>query len=85
MEKSPLHLKYPDLQTSEEVSDAVAKEERLEGVTIPNNPNERIEAYTDRLENIFLNKDERVRARNIEMLHEPIYDAFITKREHVPE
>jgi hypothetical protein len=85
MEKSPLQLKYPDLQQSEEVQEAVEKEERLSGETIPNNPNERIEAYTDRLENIFLNKDERVRARNIEMLREPIYDAFITKRENVPE
>jgi hypothetical protein len=85
MEKSPLHLKIPDLQTSEEVQDAVEKQERLTDESIPNDPNERIEAYMDRLENIFLNKDERVKERNLEMLRPAIYDAFIIKPENVPE
>ena len=85
MEKSPLHLKYPDLQQSEEVQDAVEKEERLTGEDIPNSPNERIDAYMDRLENVFLNEDERVRERNIAMLRPAIYEAFLTKRENVPE
>ena len=39
----------------------------------------------DRLENVFLNPDERVRERNIEMLRDKIYDAFTIKRENVPE
>jgi len=85
MEKHPLHLKIPDLQTSEEVSDAVAKQERLTNETIPNDPNERIEAYMSRLENIFLNPDERVKERNLEMLRPAIYDAFIIKPEQVSE
>ena len=85
MEKHPLHLKIPDLQTSEEVIDAVEKQERLSEETLPNNPNERIDAYMDRLENIFLNKDERVQERNLEMLRLAIYDAFIIKPENVPE
>jgi hypothetical protein len=85
MEKHPLHLKIPDLQTSEEVSSAVEKQERLNDETVPNNPNERISAYMDRLENIFLNKDERVKERNLEMLRPAIYDAFIIKPENVPE
>lgn len=84
-------MKFPDLQTSPEVSDAVEKRERLsageDGRTekVPNDPKERIEAYMDRLEHIFINKDARVRERNIDMLHDRIYDAFIIKRKDVPE
>lgn len=85
MEKHPLHLKIPDLQTSPEVEAAVKKHERLGDETLPNDPSARIEAYMDRLENIFLNPDERVRERNIEMLRDSIYDAFIIKPENVPE
>ena len=85
MEKHPLHIKNPELQTSEEVQDAVEKQERLEEEKVPNNPTERIEAYMDRLENIFLNPDERVRERNLEMFRDKIYDAFIIKKENFPE
>ena len=84
-EKHPLHLKIPELQQSEEVAEAVEKQERLTGEDLPNDPNERIEAYMDRLENIFLNPDERVRERNLEMLRPAIYDALIIKPEQVPE
>ena len=85
MEKHPLHLKNPELQKSEEVQDAVEKQERLTGEKIPNNPNERIEAYLGRLEKIFLNPDERVRERNIEMLRPAIYENFLIKPGEVPE
>ncbi|MEI6346222.1 MAG: hypothetical protein WCO79_03245 [bacterium] len=85
MEKHPLHLKIPDLQTSPEVESAILKHERLEDETLPNDPSARIEAYMDRLENIFLNTDERVRERNNEMLRDSIYDTFIIKPENVPE
>jgi hypothetical protein len=85
MEKYPLHLKIPELQSSEEVEDAVEKHERLTYESIPNDPKERIETYMDRLENIFLNPDKRVRERNFEMLRSVIYDAFIIKPENVPE
>ncbi|MEK9178105.1 MAG: hypothetical protein AAB777_03250 [Patescibacteria group bacterium] len=102
MEKHPLHLKIPDLQTSEDVTDAVDKRERLnkaenqnldndEAVAtklpenIPNNPNERIEVYMDRLEKIFLNPDKHTRERNLEMLRPAICDAFIIKPERVPK
>lgn len=87
MEKSkhPLHLKYPDLQKSDEVQSAVEKKERIENDTVPNDPRERIDAYLNRLEKVFLNEDERVRERNIDILRERIYDAFVIKRENVPE
>ena len=48
MEKHPLHLKIPELQISEEVIDAVEKQERLTDESVPNNPNEKIEAAPNR-------------------------------------
>lgn len=85
MEKHPLQMKIPELQKSEEVDKAVVKKERLEETKLPNDPNERIEAYMDRLENIFLNPDEEKRERNIEMLRPAIYDRYLIKPEQVPE
>lgn len=85
MEKHPLHLKTPELQTSPEVERAVEREERRTGDKIPNSPAERIEAYMDRLENIFLNPDEHMRERNLEMFRDKIYDALIIKRDNFPE
>lgn len=84
-EKHSLHLKHPDLQTSPEVSQAVKRRDRLDGEKTPNEPGARLEVYMSRLEKIFLTKDERVRKRNIDMLREHVYDAFIIKRENVPE
>ncbi len=85
MEKHPLHLKNPELQTSPEVQRAVVREERESGEKIPNNPSERIEAYMDRLENIFLNPDEREHERNLEMFRDKIYDSLIIKKENFPD
>jgi len=85
IEKHPLHIKTPDLQTSPEVNRAVEKKERLDEEKLPNDPAERIEAYMGRLENIFLNPDERVRERNLEMFRDKIYDAFIIKKDNFPE
>ena len=85
MEKHPLHLKNPEFQTSPEVNAAVEREERHTAEKVPNDPVERIEAYMDRLENIFLNPDERVRERNLEMFRDKIYDALIIKKENFPE
>lgn len=85
MEKHPLHIKSPELQNSEEVQKAVFKKERLTGEKIPNDPADRIEVYTDRLENIFLHPDEDTRKRNIEMFRDKIYDQLIIKKENFPE
>ena len=85
MEKHPLHLKNPELQTSPEVQRAVEREEQKTGEKVPNDPAERIEAYMDRLENIFLNPDERKRERNLEMFRDKIYDALIIKPEVAAE
>lgn len=102
MEKHPLHIKMPELQKSQDVQDAVEREERLAAIVneelkesgqegpllqekIPNEPSERIEVYMDRLENIFLNEDERIRERNLEVLHDKIYEALIINKENFPE
>lgn len=85
MEKHPLHLKHTNLQTSPEVNRAVAREERHSGEKMPNDPAERIDAYMDRLENIFLNPDPRVSERNLEMFRDEIYDALIIKKDNFPE
>ncbi len=85
MEKHPLHLKNPELQTSPEVNRAVERQEDRTGEKVPNDPAERIEAYMDRLENIFLNPDERKRERNLEMFRNKIYDALIIKKENFPD
>jgi hypothetical protein len=85
MEKHPLHIKSPELQTSPEVNRAVVREERKTFEKMPNDPSERIEAYMDRLENVFLNPDEKKRERNLDMFRDKIYDAFIIKKENFPE
>jgi hypothetical protein len=85
MEKHPLHIKNPELQTSPEVNRAVEREERKTEERVPNDPSERIDAYVERLENIFLNPDEKRRERNLEMFRDKIYDALIIKKENFPE
>lgn len=85
MEKHPLHIKSPELQTSPEVNRAVVREERQTGEKMPNDPSDRIEAYMDRLENVFLNPDSKKRERNLDMFRDKIYDAFIIKKENFPE
>jgi hypothetical protein len=84
-EKHPLHIKNPELQKSPEVEKAVKKQEGRTNEKIPNNPNERIEAYMDRLENVFLNPKKRVRERNLKMLRPKIYDSLVIKKENFPD
>lgn len=85
MEKPPLHLKHPDLQSSEEVDRAVERKERKTRESVPNDPSDRLDAYTERLERIFLNPDERVRERNLDLFRDQIYDALIVKKENFPD
>lgn len=78
-------MKNPELQTSPEVNRAVEREERKTEERVPNDPSERIDTYVERLENIFLNPDEKKRERNLEMFRDKIYDALIIKKENFPE
>jgi hypothetical protein len=85
MEKHPLHLKNPEFQKSPEVQHAVERQQRHTGEKVPNDPSERIDAYTERLGTIFLNPDERTRERNLEMFRDKVYDALIIKKENFPD
>jgi len=92
MEKHPLHLKQPDLQKPKneageksDVQKSVEKHQRINDVTLPNEPTERIEVHMERLEKIFLNENEDKRKRNLEMLKPAVYDEFVIGRDEVPE
>jgi len=50
MEKNPLHLKNPELQTSPEVGRAVKREEQKTGEKMPNDPAVRNDTPTERSE-----------------------------------
>lgn len=74
MEKYPLHLKNPELQTSPEVQRAVEREEQKTGEKVPNDPAERIEAYLKRLEKLVLDpkKEQESKAmRDVEHTERP--------------
>ena len=85
MEKHPLHLKNPELQKSPEVERAVKRQEQKQGQKVPNEPAVRLEAYINRLENIFLHSDENTRQRLVERYRAQIHDALIIKPENFPE
>jgi hypothetical protein len=93
MEKHPLHLKSPEFQTSPEVNKAVKRQERVTGERVANDPSERIEAYMDRLEDVFLHPDEEKRERALdghlfgakESLREKIHGTLIIKKENFPD
>ena len=74
MEKHPLHLKNPELQTSPEVNRAVKRQESRTGEKMPNNPAERIEAYLKRLEKLALDpkkEQKRKDMRDVERTERP--------------
>lgn len=64
MEKHPLHIKHPDLQTSGEVQRAVELQAHRTGEKVPNDPAARIEAYLSRLERLALDPD-KAQKRNL--------------------
>ncbi|MFH1078492.1 MAG: hypothetical protein V1745_04420 [Patescibacteria group bacterium] len=85
MENPFLQKKFPDLQTSTEVSSAVRKKERMTEKRVPNEPGERIGAYLERLESIFANPDKEKRERGVRLLTHMIHETYVVKPEDVPE
>jgi len=85
MENPFLQKKFPDLQTSKEVTSAVRKKERETETRVPNEPGERIGAYLERLESIFANPDPEKRKRGVRHLTHMIHEAYVVKPEDVPE
>ena len=85
MEKHPLHIKHPELQTSADVQKAVKRQERLTGKRVPNEPGEAHRGVHEPPRERLLHPDTAKRERNIDMLRPRIYDALLIKRENFPE
>jgi len=65
MEKHPLHIKNPELQTSPEVQRAVLREQKHTDEKVPNDPAERIEAYLSRLERLVLDPKKEQKKKDL--------------------
>jgi hypothetical protein len=80
-------LKSRALQKARELEKETGEpiDPELFDIKIPNDPTERINAFMNRMEKIFLNPDPRVRERNLSLLKPYIYDNFIIKPDEVPE
>ena len=75
-----LRERYPSLHIEKPILDA-HKKSKLEN----NSAENKIEIYLNRLEKIFLNKNPEKKKRNINILRQSLYDAFIIKKENFPE
>ncbi|MFH0804479.1 MAG: hypothetical protein V1896_02670 [Candidatus Zambryskibacteria bacterium] len=84
MEKHFLET-YKTHEKPEAVKAAERKEQRTGEKGIVRDRSERIQAYVERLEKIFLNPDLRVRERNIKTLKPTIYKNTLIKEEDFPE
>ncbi|MEN8252695.1 MAG: hypothetical protein ABFQ53_03905, partial [Patescibacteria group bacterium] len=78
-------LQQYNIHKEEGALKATAKKEKKTGEKLSNDSNERIKAYTERLENIFLNPDEHKRNRNIHLLKPFIHKTFVIKDDNFPE
>ena len=86
MAENPEFLKaYRTHEKPEAIRAAQRKEKRTGQKGITRDRTERIKAYLERLENIFLNPDQRVRERNIELLKPAIYENALIREENFPE
>jgi hypothetical protein len=86
MRENPfLSKKLPDMHKEPEVQKAVERHEHHTGEKVPNDPVDKLGVYMHRLENIFLNPDERIRERNIELLKPVLHEEFVIRKEDVPE
>jgi hypothetical protein len=84
-EKPFLQGKYPDLPRSPEVKSAVARQEVRTDERVKGDQDSQIEAYLNRLQEIFATPDQTQRERRIGILKDKLYDSFIIKPEEVPE
>jgi len=83
--KEFLEEKYPDLQQSSEVESAVRRHEVRTGEKAKQQPKERIEAYLDRLEEVFNPGNPDKRERRVDILKDKLHELFIIKPEEIPE
>ena len=83
--KGFLEEKYPDLPKSEEVASAVRRQDRRGGEKVKPQPKEKIEAYLDRLDEVFNPKDPEKRERRVGILKDKLHKLFVIKSEDIPE
>ncbi len=76
-EKSFLEEKYPDLQQSPEVDSAVRRQETRTGEKVTQQPKEKIEAYLDRLDEVFNPDEPDKRERRVGILKDKLHELFI--------
>ncbi|MBI3589729.1 MAG: hypothetical protein HY093_04960 [Candidatus Liptonbacteria bacterium] len=79
-----LKQKY-DLHNAEEVESAAKRTEEKTGEKISQDPEERIQNYLNRFQEILDRKDPEKRERGIEALKRILYDKFVIKPEEIPE
>ena len=84
MENGFLKEKY-NLHNTPEVESAAERTETRTGGSVPQNPNERIQNYLDRFNEILERKDPEKRERGIEALKRWSHEKFVMKPEDVPE
>ena len=78
-------LQNYDVHKKPQAIKATKRKESHTGESLINDSDERIIAYVERLERIFLNPNEETRDRNINMMKPHIYDAFVIKEENFPD
>ena len=84
-EKPFLQGKYPDLPRSSEVKSAVRRQEARTDERVKGDSASQIEAYLNRLQEIFDTPDPTQREKRIGILKDKLYDSFVIKPEEVPE
>jgi len=79
-----LKKKY-DLHNSPEIESASDRTESRTSEAVPQKPQEQIQNYLDRFNEIIGRQDPERRARGMEALKKVMHDLFVIKEEEVPE
>ena len=80
-----LEEKYPNLHQSEEVENAVKRQEARQQEAVGQQPEERIQAYLKRLSEAFHSDDPEKRDRKVGILKDKLHELFIIKPDEIPE
>ena len=72
-------LQSYDVHKKPQAIKATERKESQTGESLVNDSDERITAYVERLERVFLNPNEQTRDRNISMMKPHIHNSFVIK------
>jgi len=78
-------LQSYDVHKKPQAIKATERKESQTGESLVNDSDERITAYVERLERVFLNPNEQTRDRNISMMKPHIHNSFVIKEEDFPD